>query len=97
MGDRLEPQEDLVDYFERSTGRRIRTRADLERYLDCAQEVRPQWHHINRVPTGSSLFKQIVLALLFAIAVVQYVTMDVLVEIAKIPSNIYIVPSTRSS
>ena len=97
MGDRLDPQEDLVGYFERSTGQRIRTRADLERYLDCAEEVRPQWLQINRVPRGSTLFKQIVLVLLFVIALAQYVTMDTLVEIAKLPSNIYFVSSARAS
>jgi len=97
MGDRLDPQEDLVGYFERSTGQRIRTRADLERYLDCAEEVRPQWLEVNRVPRGSALFKQIVLVLLFVIALAQYITMDTLVEIAKIPSNIYFVSSARAS
>lgn len=97
MGDRLDPQEDLVGYFERVTGKRIRTREDLERYLECAQEVRPQWLHVNRVPQGSALFKQIVLAALLAIAVVQYVSMDVLVEIASMPSTTYFVSAGRSS
>ncbi|HEX2566882.1 MAG TPA: hypothetical protein VHN19_05755 [Burkholderiales bacterium] len=97
MGNRLDPQEDLVGYFERSTGQRIRTRADLERYLDCAEEVRPQWLEVDRIPRGSALFKQIVLALLFLIALAQYVTMDTLLEIARLPSNIYFVSSGRTS
>lgn len=93
MGERLEAQEDLVNYFERVTGRGIKTREDLERYLDCAQEVRPQWLHVNHVPRGSNLFKQIVLAVLFVIAVVQYVSMDVLVDIASLPRTTYFVSS----
>ena len=97
MGVRLDPQEDLVAYFERSTGQRIRSSADLERYLDCAEEIRPQWLHVTSVPKGSALLKQIVLALLFVIAAVQYVTMDVLVEIARLPANTYFVPPARAS
>lgn len=97
MGERLEAQEDLVSYFERVSGHSIRTREDLERYLDCAREVRPQWVHVNRVPKGASLVRQIVLAVLFLIAVVQYVSMDVLVEIARVPSNTYFSPPDRSS
>jgi hypothetical protein len=89
MGERLEPQEDLVEYFERSTGQRIRTRADLERYLDCAKQVRPQWLHVTRVPKGPALLKQIVLAMLFVVASAQYLSMDVLLEIAKLPANTY--------
>ena len=97
MGDRLDPQEDLVAYFERVTGKRIRTREDLERYLECAKEVRPQWLHVNRAPHGSALLRQIVLAALFVIAVVEYVSMDVLVEIASMPSTTYFVSGGRSS
>jgi hypothetical protein len=89
MGERLDPQEDLVNYFERVTGHGMKTREDLERYLDCAQEVRPQWLHVNRVPRGANLFKQIALGVLLVIAVVQYVSMDVLVEIASLPSTTY--------
>jgi hypothetical protein len=59
--------------------------------------VRPQWLHVNRVPWGSSLLKQTVLGLLFLIAVAQYVSMDVLVEIAKLPSNTYFTPPARTS
>ena len=91
MGERLDAQEDLVNYFERVTGRSIRSRADLDRYLDCAQEVRPQWLHVNRIPTGSTFFKQIVLAVLLVIAVVQYVSLDALVEIASLPRTTYFI------
>lgn len=91
MGERLDAQEDLVNYFERVTGHAIRSRADLDRYLDYAQDVRPQWLHVNRVPTGSAFFKQIVLALLLVIAVVQYVALDALVEIASLPGTTYFV------
>ena len=95
MGERLDPQEDLVAYFERSTGQRIRTRADLERYLDCAKEVRPQWLHVTSVPKGSALLKQIVLAVLFVVALAQYMSMDVLLEIAKLPANTYFTSSPQ--
>ena len=91
MGERLDAQEDLVSYFERVTGRGIKTREDLERYLDCAKEVRPQWVHVNRVPDAPALFKQIVLAVLLVIAVVQYVSLDVLIEIATMPSTTYFI------
>ena len=91
MVERLDTQEDLVSYFERVTGHGIRSRADLERYLDCAQEVRPQWLHVNRIPTGSGFFKQIVLAVLLVIAVGQYVALDALVEIASLPRTTYFV------
>ena len=97
MGERLEAQEDLVTYFERVTGHGIKTREDLERYFDCAQEVRPQWVHVNRVPKGSALVRQIILAVLLVIAVVQYVSMDVLVEIARMPTNTYFSSPDRAS
>jgi len=97
MGERLDAQEDLVHYFERVTGHGMKTKEDLERYFDCAREVRPQWVHLNRLPRGGALLRQVVLAVLFVIVAVQYVSLDVLVEIASLPHTTYFIASSASS
>ena len=53
--------------------------------------MRPQWLHVNQVAGGWDLFKQIALAALFAIAVAQYVFLDVLIDIASLPANTYFI------
>ena len=93
--DELKPQEDLVGYFELTSGKSIRTREDLEKYFGCVQEVRPQWLHVNRVPGGWPLAQQIILALLFAFAVVQYYFVDVVSEISSLHEVIYFVPPAK--
>ena len=94
--DRLRPQEDLLRYFEQVSDKSVRTPEDLEKYLACVQEVRPQWLHVNRVARGWPLVQQIVLVLLFGFALVQYLVMDVLVEIVSLREVIYFVPTSRT-
>ncbi len=96
-GDERGTQEDLLLYYERVSGRILRTQADLDRFLDCAQEVRPQWLHVNRPPRGMALAKQIVLALLFAFASLQYFVLDVVTEIAALRENVYMAPARLPS
>lgn len=90
----LNPQEDLVNYFERSVGRGIKTKADLESYLAYAEEVRPVAVHLEEPPHSWSTVKQLVLAALFAIAVGQYIFIDVVVEIASLSHTLYFTPSS---
>ena len=89
MQAKLDPQEDLLNYFERVNGWRLKTKGDLDRYLDYAQEVRPPWLRASRVERGWPLLKQILLAVLFAVAAGQYIFLDAAVEIASLPGTIY--------
>jgi len=95
--DKLDPQEDLVNYFERVSGHSLRGKADLDRYLDYARDVRPSlWLHVNRVSQGWALVKQLILVLLFAVALGQYIFLDVFVEVASLQRTVYFVSSNRS-
>ena len=96
MGHRLESQEDLLSYFERVNGSGLRTKDDLERYLDCAREVRPLWVHVNRRPRDWALAKQVLLVVLFAVAAAQYIFLDTAVTIASLPSTVYFVGPGKS-
>ena len=90
----LEPQDDLLRYFEKVTDKSIRTREDLDRYLSCVEEVRPQWFHVNRPARGWPLVQRIILVVLFGVALVQYVMIDVIVEIASLRQTLYFAPAT---
>jgi hypothetical protein len=88
----LEPQEDLLRYFEKVSNRPVRTREDLENYLGFVDEVKPQWLHVNRAARGWPLAQRIVLVVLFGFAVVQYYVVDVIAEIASLRGTTYFVP-----
>lgn len=93
----LDPQEDLVNYYERSVGRGLKTQADLESYLACAEEIRPVSVHLEQPARPWGAVKEIVLAALFALALGHYIYVDVALEIASMQHTIYFTPGSAST
>ena len=84
-----ETREELVQHLEQLTGRTLRTRADIQAYVQEAAarkaSERPSVRRWLRV-------KKATLVALLAFGVIQYYVLDVMLEIASMPSNTYFVP-----
>jgi hypothetical protein len=85
-----ETREELVQHLERLTGRTLRTPADIRAYVHEAAARKaadqPSMRRWRQVKRGT-------LIALLAFGVIQYYLLDVMLEIASIPSNTYFVPS----
>lgn len=84
-----ETREELVQHLEELTGRTLRTRADIQAYVREVAERKPseqpavrRWHWA----------KKATLIALLAFGVIQYYVLDVMLQIASMPSNTYFVP-----
>ena len=84
-----ETREELVQHLERLTGRTLRTRADIEAYVQeaAARKAADQ----PSVRRWLKVKKATLIALL-AFGVIQYYVLDVMLEIASLPANTYFVP-----
>ena len=84
-----ETREELVQHLERLTGRTLRTRADIEAYVQEAAARKaadePSVRRWLKV-------KKATLIALLAFGVIQYYVLDVMLEIASLPANTYFVP-----
>ena len=84
-----ETREELVQHLEQLTGRTLKTRADIQAYVREAAKRKaadqPSVRRWARVKKGT-------LIALLAFGVIQYYVLDVMLEIASLPSNTYFVP-----
>ena len=84
-----ETREELVQHLEQLTGRTLRTRADIQAYVREAAARKPSDQPSVRRWLRA---KKATLVALLAFGVIQYYVLDVMLEIASIPSNTYFVP-----
>jgi hypothetical protein len=89
-----ETREALVQHLEKVTGRALKTRADAQAYVrELAGRKAADQPSVRRWLNA----KRITLGALLAFGIIQYYVLDVLVEIAALPTTIYFVPaSTRA-
>ena len=84
-----ETREELVQHLEQLTGRTLRTRADIQAYVpEVAARKASDQPSMRRWLRA----KKATLTALLAFGVIQYYVLDVMLEIASIPSNTYFVP-----
>lgn len=87
-------REELIRNLERLTGRTLKTREDIAAYVREAAARRA-----SDVPSVQRWLKakKVTLIALFAFSVIQYHILDVMLEIASMPSTTFFVPaSTRT-
>ena len=84
-----ETREELVQHLEQLTGRTLRTRADIQAYVQAAAVRKaadqPSVRRWLRIKKGT-------LFALLAFGVIQYYVLDVMLQIASLPTNTYFVP-----
>jgi hypothetical protein len=84
-----ETREELVQHLEQLTGRTLRTRADIQAYVQQAAVRKatdqPSVRRWLRIKKGT-------LFALLAFGVIQYYVLDVMLQIASLPTNTYFVP-----
>ena len=84
-----ETRQELIQHLEQLTGRTLRTRADIQAYVREAALRNPADQPSVRRWLRA---KKATLVVLLAFGVIQYYVLDVMLEIASIPSNTYFVP-----
>ena len=84
-----ESREELLQHLEKLTGRTLKTRADIAAYV---REVRLRSAADEPSVQRWLKAKKITLGALFAFSVIQYYVVDVMLEIASMPSTTYFVP-----
>ena len=86
---RPDTREELVQHLERLTGRTLRTRADIEAYVqEAAARKAADQPSVRRWLRA----KKATLIALLTFGVIQYYVLDVMLEIASMPSNTYFIP-----
>jgi hypothetical protein len=86
---RPETREELIQHLEQLTGRALRTRADIQTYVqEAAARKASDQPSVRRWLRA----KKATLIVLLAFGVIQYYVLDVMLEIASLPQNIYFVP-----
>jgi hypothetical protein len=84
-----ETREELIQHLEKLTGRTLKTRKDVQTYVREAAERKPSVARWLKA-------KKLTLVVLLAFSMIQYYILDVLLEIASMPSTTFFVPaSTR--
>lgn len=84
-----ETREELVQHLEQLTGRTLRTRADIQAYVqEAAARKASDQPSVRRWVRA----KKATLIALLAFGVIQYYVLDVMLEIASMPRNTYFVP-----
>jgi len=93
MRDReLETREELLNYLERVSGHSMRTRQDMDRFLEFMDEVHPVRAN-KRFAAGSwSVAKHIVLLLLAGFSIFQYLAVDTTTEILSFEKIKFLIP-----
>jgi len=86
-----ETREELLEYLESLTGRRLRTRADIQNYV---REVGARKAEDEPSVRRWLKLKRITLVALLAFGGMQYYMLDVLLEIASMRSNTFFVPAS---
>jgi hypothetical protein len=82
-------REELVQHLEQLTGRTLRTRADIQAYVqEAAARKASDQPSVRRWLRA----KKATLIVLLAFGVIQYYVLDVMLEIASLPTNTYFVP-----
>ncbi len=87
-----ETLEELVRYMEQVSGRSIRTRADVDRYLEFLAEIHPQQERTASIAHAWLIAKRLVLAALTAFAVFQYFEVDTATEVLTIDKVRFLAP-----
>jgi hypothetical protein len=86
---RPETREELVQHLEQLTGRTLRTRADIQAFVqEAAARKASDQPAVRRWLRA----KKATLIVLLAFGVIQYYVLDVMLEIASLPNNTYFVP-----
>jgi len=84
-----ESREELLQHLEKLAGRTLKTRSDIAAYV---REVRLRSAADEPSVRRWLKAKKVTLAALFAFSVIQYYVVDVMLEIASMPSTTYFVP-----
>ncbi len=90
-----ETLEELVRYMEQVSGRSIRTRADVDRYLEFLAEIHPQQERTATIAHAWLIAKRLVLAALTAFAAFQYFEVDAVTEVLTIDKVRFLPPPVR--
>jgi hypothetical protein len=89
-----ETREELVQHLEKVTGRTLKTRADIRAYVrEVAERKAADQPSVRRWLNA----KRITLVALLAFGVLQYYILDVMLEIASLPSTTFFVPASTST
>jgi hypothetical protein len=86
-----ETREELLRYLEQVSGHSLRTRRDVDQFLDFLDEVHPR-HDRAPVSPGWLSAKRVVLVALMAFAVFQYFAVDVVTEVMMIDRVKFLTP-----
>jgi len=86
-----ETREELVQHLEKVTGRSLKTRADIQAYVREQAERKAAdqpsvkcWLNAKRITLGA----------LLAFGIIQYYVLDVMLQIASLPSTTFFVPAS---
>lgn len=86
-----ETREELIQHLEKLTGRTLKTREDIAAYVrEAAARRAGEQPSVQRWLKA----KKVTLIALFAFSVVQYYILDVMLEIASMPSTTFFVPAS---
>lgn len=84
-------RDDLL-YVERVTGHELRTREDVNRYLEFLEQVRPQRRPGESLHELCLVAKRVVFITLVAFATFQYFAVDVVREVMSIDKVRFLAP-----
>lgn len=88
-GERARTSEEILQLLEREAGRRIRSGAELERFLHQVSMRDPE---ATRGYRRQRIIRETVLLAVLVVAVLQYYFLRVAIEIATLPHNIIYLP-----
>ena len=78
--------------MEQVSGHSLRTRQDIDRYLQFLNEVRPQKEPGTWLVTGLVVLKRLVLIALMAFAAFQYLAVGVVTEVLSVDKVKFLTP-----
>jgi hypothetical protein len=86
-----ETREELVQHLEKVAGRSLKTRAEIQAYVrEHAERKATDQPSVKRWLNA----KRITLIVLLAFGILQYYILDVMLEIASLPSTTFFVPAS---
>lgn len=92
-----ETREELLRYLEQVSGHALRTRADVDRFLEFYAEVHPGKQRREALADSWLVAKRVVLVMLAAFAVFQYFAVEAVTEVLTIDRVKFLTPPPVSN
>ena len=87
-----ETREELLRYLEQVSGHAMRTREDVDRFLEFFAEVHPERRFLESLSSYWLVAKRLVLVALMAFAVFQYFAVDAVTEVLEFDRIKFLTP-----